>query len=1571
MNMKKSVLVSAVAVATAFAATAADKVATDGSVWRYRYYGDAAFTQYVGTRAYSNANFSVDLRLLPWPARGSDHGFMRDNWSFVARSEPVLAKAGDYRFRVNCPRQSQSSVFCKLVVNGIDVADSPDGQVTLPSGKALVEVFGRHGWPDNSMGARFSVEWQEPGETAWKLFKPTAASDATMALEAVRFDTEFKYDEGFNRINRFRSWTFTVPEDGIYELAYHCYQSPYDLKMRLDKLSLLNWRQNYSNCANRVTGDMFQGIVPGDRRIYPADFYGRVGRRKFLKKGEHVFDVMIHWRGDMKYFRNRMEVDRARVRFGVRRLDGRNARQDVAFYFDDRETMVLEKGEPLVVKAAAGSDRAGEYTMQVFTTRGKKLLWSETKKVGRTPVAFTYTPDKERGYEYRFVDAAGKVVEGPWSFCMCDPTPVARPKMAKGQDITTKGVTVDVCPCTEGEGGAHDFRDNGTSTIVKHPDGDYRLVGPSGPVTVPRYEQKDRQGTIYVLEEEGKPKPKGFNRWSQKMDWFAYTLHPKHPRKAHLLRCHVPNDMERVDAVLVIDPRTQTSEGGLLMTGQGPAAAKKPYLDLVVWPNSTDLYVVAVHTHAYHRSAANRRSAFASFELIELPDDLPLLPEAAAGWNKRLNFGWTGEQGDLWANERTMPPLFDDDDTTTQVPSGAGHRQMRWDDFLCVFERFMRYSAWRGDSEICVPVLSYNMLYADGEPIWEVGGGFDVYHGGELDDRTDLFHRDVFRVMLMKANKYGVKLVADFSRAISQEMAACYATNQGDPAGAEHVFFKKEDGKVFAPIGPMLMNPVSPVARKQMTAFCEAFGRQYGRYPAFAGIRFRFWDGCTAGFEPYFFDRSVGYDDFIVAAFCKDTGLKFEPVGNDPKKFNARREKLLSAKYRKTWFDWRTKICKTQIEDMLAAMRKGAPNAYFLGPETPDPGWIEPTPEELAAEKQGAIKLQHSLWRGSTGLDHETFRGHEELGFRDGFLRVSYPGCELCALDPYCFDKVNRRAAPYTNRSPERVRSQIPSFCCNGTYRVAPYQLEKPAKALAQNRLRTLWTSPEWALAPGDETLRAFVQRWRAIPDLEYARAKLPGGEFANVAVWSAPDGKGNLVVWMVNTTEYDQEVEIGLRSRAWRVVNRVDGDVLRLRKTLARKLSPFMLEVWTVEGDNAVAGAKLAVSDAEKRYIDRLFADILAMEKLAGGAVERVTSIYGAANNDYTRPFEPDRLYTYKGLVDPMKAAQKRGDYVTLGVLVRQFNRERKWWYEAFGWPEGMVCNRKIGGLSGLCYGLPYAAKRGDGLINTNEARVTALMYSTAEKYVQSDPGKPVVLRNYIRGGESFLELTALFGGQEYGDIRVETNGAYFATIPCGPGKGTREQTRVLPMPIVRHVEPPRNVPFDVAFIPEPGKRIAIRRLESIMLEPEPVTEFLVAKPKPGQQPDDPKLVWKKVTLPEGVRQLDLAPLAGPATLKPEERELYLKFDVTNPHERLGLCCFRTGRCRSQLGMGKDVRFTDDVKWEAPGYYTRYSVSTRPNFPVGKVTHVIRTRPFPEGPYYVGFGYYAGAKFKYSVPAK
>ena len=121
---------------------------------------------------------------------------------------------------------------------------------------------------------------------------------------------------------------------------------------------------------------------------------------------------------------------------------------------------------------------------------------------------------------------------------------------------------------------------------------------------------------------------------------------------------------------------------------------------------------------------------------------------------------------------------------------------------------------------------------------------------------------------------------------------------------------------------------------------------------------------------------------------------------------------------------------------MLAALRKGAPNAVFF-------------------VNDSSVGTPHSPWKAEKGLDFETFRKLPELGYQEGQIHLNGPGCEFNNLDGFCFANFNIRPAPYQNRDHGtnhwRTGSYPDGLCCNSSYRSHPYQLEQPAKALAEN----------------------------------------------------------------------------------------------------------------------------------------------------------------------------------------------------------------------------------------------------------------------------------------------------------------------------------------------------------------------------------------------------------------------------------------------------------------------------------------------------------------------------------------
>jgi hypothetical protein len=144
---------------------------------------------------------------------------------------------------------------------------------------------------------------------------------------------------------------------------------------------------------------------------------------------------------------------------------------------------------------------------------------------------------------------------------------------------------------------------------------------------------------------------------------------------------------------------------------------------------------------------------------------------------------------------------------------------------------------------------------------------------------------------------------------------------------------------------------------------------------------------------------------------------------------------------------------------------------------------------------------------------------------------------------------------------------------CSGssaTYRSHPYELQRPALALAEEKPDTIYYGGGWVAPALDEGLRPFIQAWRAIPDLDYAKVESPTRATDPVVAWQARDRR-NLVFYLVNKTDRTQSVKITFTDSPSGVRNLVTGDTVGIGSQIEVAVPPFMLGVMSAARVNAI----------------------------------------------------------------------------------------------------------------------------------------------------------------------------------------------------------------------------------------------------------------------------------------------------------------------------------------------------------------------------------------------------------------
>lgn len=432
--------------------------------------------------------------------------------------------------------------------------------------------------------------------------------------------------------------------------------------------------------------------------------------------------------------------------------------------------------------------------------------------------------------------------------------------------------------------------------------------------------------------------------------------------------------------------------------------------------------------------------------------------------------------------------------------------------------------------------------------------------------------------------------------------------------------YGEKRAKLWAPI----FNPLHPVVQEAVLGTVEEIAGRYARYPAYKGIDFFFWPSTIL----WFGSLKVGYDDYTVGLFQKETGITVPVDAKAPDRFS-RRYAFLTGKVKPQWVAWRC----AKIRDLFRRMRDVVVRARRDLRVT-----ITVQSGNVYGNRDGGLDL--ALLAQEPGIDvNRSYSSHQPPPSDGPEAAAAFRGVWIFnawierwgkhkwfRCDPH--DPQTRQMATLQGRPADgvcRMGSEYPpdGFWWDSQLRITPaypggvHFLQPYAHALAEYDARAI-TRGGLALDKGHaEWIRPFALAYRALPA---KRFETVGGATDPVAVRTLVD-EGRQYLYLVNREYYPIAVEVRLEGATCKATNLATSRTVDAGPRWAIALGPYELQSYALPPQVQVTGftatppaAVVAQLKADaQRVLDRIAKAQAAGKKLPPGIDALVPGIRDA----------------------------------------------------------------------------------------------------------------------------------------------------------------------------------------------------------------------------------------------------------------------------------------------------------------------------------------------------------------------
>ncbi len=449
---------------------------------------------------------------------------------------------------------------------------------------------------------------------------------------------------------------------------------------------------------------------------------------------------------------------------------------------------------------------------------------------------------------------------------------------------------------------------------------------------------------------------------------FGYRFRIQHPGKPHLAVVRYPDDKRRY--MCIMDGTSYDLSTGVFTGYAQPLTGRMLEIRQIFWPRWEDSSIT------FLTWGKDEPAAIAGFDVYEL-DELPAAPPVA---------GVTPGAG------RELGVQYEDP-CGTGASEGAMSRE-EWMDHLVAFMRHTGQSllvypvVWYHGPQYpstCEPSDAFDMVVARDRKQYTRWTSHPVDWYARLLERFGQEGLEFQASMtmlrlgsLMRKMNIDLESIVKGAPAINnmlwngqvqagtQDWTPIYNVRNYPKALEYHArkasfkdfpyAYGEKTGQPYH--GGPIFNPLHPEVQSAVVGVVSEIAARYARYPAFKGVSFNMWHATIV----WYASLHAGYDDYTVALFEKETGVRVRVKPDSPERF-ARRYQFLMHTARPLWVAWRCRKLHEfhcRIRDAVVAARPDLRLTFTMWNETTVPALYG----SLAASHQLHARLNTaSMWR--------------------------------------------------------------------------------------------------------------------------------------------------------------------------------------------------------------------------------------------------------------------------------------------------------------------------------------------------------------------------------------------------------------------------------------------------------------------------------------------------------------------------------------------------------------------------------------------------------------------------------